>query len=111
MAIILLPLETIPFSSLLPEVMLHLPMALEFDVEYRLKQSARDFCRRSYAWRQPNTELLTTVAGQTSYDADLGFATEVAAVLSAWNGTTEIDVELPGEADDSAPGLPSSPSP
>jgi hypothetical protein len=104
MPIVLIPAETIAYSLLLKEVMLYLPMALEFDVEYRLKQAARDFCRRSLVWRQPNTELLTTVADQSSYDAELPDGTELAAVLSAWNGSTEIDVELPGEVDDYEPG-------
>lgn len=104
MPIILLPIDAVPYSLLLKEVMLHLPMALEFEVEYRLKQAARDFCRRSLAWRQRNTSLLQTVAGQSDYSADLPDGTELAGVISAWAGSTELDVELPGEPDDIQPG-------
>lgn len=104
MPIILLPTPTITYTSWNREVMLHLPMAPEFEVEYRMKEAARDFCRRSLAWRQANTELLVTVADQSSYDADLPDGTELVAVLSAWNGDEEIDVELPGEVDDYEPG-------
>lgn len=108
MPIILVPIDTVAYSLLLKEVMLHLPMALEFDVEYRMKLAVRDFCRRSLAWRQPATTLLTTVAGQSSYDADLPDGTEIAAVLSAWNGTQEIDVELPSDVDNYQPGTTAS---
>lgn len=104
MPIILLPASTVSYSLLYREVMPHVPNVPEFEVEYRLKQATREFCHRSLSWRQANTELLTTVADQVSYDADLPDATELVAVLSAWDGDTEIDVELPGEVEDLEPG-------
>jgi hypothetical protein len=103
MTIILTQVATVPFSLLLREVMLKLPMAPEFEVEYRMKEAVREFCQRSLSWRQPDTELLVTVVGQRSYTADLPGGTEIAAVISAWNGSTELDVELPGEQDDFEP--------
>src|SRR5689334_4371004 len=103
MPIILDPIATVATTTLLREVMLHLPMAPEFEVEYRMKLAVRDFCRGSRAWRQINTDLLTTVADQIVYDADLPDGTELVAVLSAWDGSTELDVELPGEQDDYEP--------
>lgn len=105
MPIILVPIDTVPYSTLLKEVMLHLPIALEFDVEYRMKLAVRDFCRQSRLYRQENTDLLTTVAGQQSYDAGLPTGTELVAVASAWDGDEELDVELPGERDDYQPGI------
>lgn len=103
MPIILEPIDTVATTTLMREVMLHLPMAPEFEVEYRLKLAVRDFCRASRAWRQINTDLLTTVADQIVYDADLPQGTELVAVLGAWDGSTELDVELPGEQDDYEP--------
>lgn len=104
MPIIVEPLDTIATTELRREVMLHLPGVLTPEVDYRLKQSVRDFCRITQVWQQRNTTLLTTVADQEEYAAGLDVGTELVAVISAWNGTTEIDVEVPGEVEDWEPG-------
>ena len=108
MSIILLPIDSVPYSALMREVIPYVPMAPEFDIEYRLKLAARDFCRGSLAWRQQDTELLTTNAAQAVYEAELDAGREIAAVISAWAGGSEVEVELPGERDDVSPGDTSS---
>ena len=95
--------NTTPVETLHREVTLYTPGAPIFEVDYQLRQAVRDFCRITQVWQQRNTEILTTVADQEEYDADLPVGTELVAIISAWNGTTEIEVEVPGESDDQDP--------
>lgn len=104
MPIIVDPYDTTPTSTLNRDVMLYLPGAPIFEVEYRLKQAVRDFCRITQVWQQRNTEILTTIANQEEYDAGLPVGTELAAVISAYLADgTEVDIEVPGEAEDQMP--------
>lgn len=104
MPIIVDPYDTTATSVLNREVMLHLPGAQVWEVEYRLKQAVRDFCRITQVWQQRNTEILTTVADQEEYDAGLPVGTELVAVISAYLADgTEVDIEVPGEAEDQMP--------
>ncbi len=95
--------NTTPVETLHRDVTLYAPGAPIFEVDYQLRQAARDFCRITQVWQQRNTEILTTVADQEEYDAGLPAGTELVAIISAWNGTTEIEVEVPGESDDQDP--------
>lgn len=99
MAIIVTPIPTTPVETFLRDVMPYAPNAPEFEVEYRLKQTLRDFCRRTNAWRQRNTALLTTVAAQEDYAADLPTGTDLASVQTAWYGEIELEVIQAGEED------------
>lgn len=104
MPIIVDPYDTTLTSVLNRDVMLYVPGAPIFEVEYRLKQAVRDFCRITQVWQQRNTEILTTVADQEEYDAGLPSGTELVAIISAYLADgTEVDVELPGEAEDQMP--------
>ena len=104
MPIIVDPYDTTATSVLNREVMLHLPGVQVWEVEYRLKQAVRDFCRITQVWQQRNTEILTTVADQEEYDAGLPVGTELVAVISAYLADgTEVDIEVPGEAEDQMP--------
>ena len=104
MPIIVEPYDTTLISVLNRDVTLYVPGAPIFEVEYQLKQAVRDFCRITQVWQQRNTEILTTVADQEEYDAGLPVGTELVAVISAYLADgTEVDVELPGEAEDQMP--------
>jgi|JI9StandDraft_1071089.scaffolds.fasta_scaffold42258_2 hypothetical protein len=104
MPIIVDPYDTTLTSVLNRDVMLYVPGAPIFEVEYRLKQAVRDFCRITQVWQQRNTEILTTVADQEEYDAGLPSGTELVAVISAYLADgTEVDIEVPGEAEDQMP--------
>jgi hypothetical protein len=72
-----------------------------FLVETEVKAAAREFLRRSTAWRDRKVDLLTTVADEDEYAYDLPANAELNRVHVAWNGTTEVDVQVPGEEDDS----------
>lgn len=103
MPIIINPTPTVDVSAFFREVMPFLPQAPEFEVDYRIKQAIKEFCTRSRSWRQTETTLLTTVASQQDYDADLPTGTDLVAVLSAWDGTTELTTANPATEDDYAP--------
>lgn len=107
MPIIINPTPTVDVSEFVREVMPYVPQAPEFEVLYRIKQAIKQFCTDSRAWRQTKTDLLTTVAGQEDYDADLPDGTDLVAVLSAWDGTTELTTASPGAEDDYQPGTTS----
>ena len=92
MTIVVTPSAGTPLADITRDVMMFLPSIPIFEVEHLLKQTLRDFCRRSLVWRQPDTRLLTTVAGQKLYPSSLPLGTELAAVLSAWDGETELTV-------------------
>lgn len=109
MTIILVPIDTVPVTNFLQEVGLHLPMAPVWEIERCMKLAIRDFCRETTVWRQRNTVLLTTVANQEDYAANLPSGTELVAVLSAFlSDGTELEVALPGEEEDFAPSERSS---
>lgn len=104
MPIILDPIVTQPVGVLAKEVMLHLPMAPIFEVEYRTAQVVRDFLRETRAWRQRDTTLLTTVAGQRIYPADLDPGMELLEIVACWNGEDEVATQQPGQEEDYRPG-------
>lgn len=104
MPIIIDPGSTEPLLSIVHDAMPYVPSAMEFAVEIQVREAAREFCRRSRIWRQANTALATTVADQSEYDLNQPDAAEVIWLASAWVGTNEADVELPGEVDDVQPG-------
>jgi len=104
MTIIVDPYNTTATNVLNRDVLLWLPGAQLWEVEYRLKQAVRDFCRITQVWQQRNTAILTTVANQEEYDAGLPVGTELVAIVSAYLADgTEVDIEVPGEAEDQMP--------
>lgn len=104
MTIVVNPIDTTPVSSFVREVMPFLPGVPEFEVEYRLKQTLREFCRRTKVWRQRNTVMLTTVLGQQEYPASLPGGTELADIVSAWMAGVELGVMFPGDEENIPPG-------
>ncbi len=104
MAIVVAPVNTIPVTDFIREVMPFLPGVPEFEAEYRLKQAMREFCQRSKIWRQRNTTMVTTVLGQQEYPAGLPSGVELAGIVSAWMGGTELGIMFPGDEDNIPPG-------
>jgi hypothetical protein len=103
MPIILPGASIAPWSDLVSNVLPHTPECPLFEIEDRLRQAAREFCRISCAWRSPNVALLTTVADQVLYTYSTPAQAELNRVHTAFNGDDEIDVALPGEEDDVDP--------
>lgn len=95
---------TITYSTLVNDVMLHVPQCPVWEVEDQLRLAAREFCRTSNVWRSRNLLLLTTVASQDLYAFSAPADAALNDVHSAWNGSTELDVARPGDTDDYEPG-------
>lgn len=104
MTLIATPSGFTPWSDLIPQVSALTPECPNPIIKDALMKAMREFFSTSRAWRARDITLLTTVADQTSYDANPPANAEVLQVLACWNGTDEIDCEVPGEDDDAYPG-------
>lgn len=93
------------FSTLALAVTAHVTECPVFLLEDHAKLAAREFFRLSNLWRSGNVTLLTTVAAQQAYTHTPPTNAELHRVFSAWDGDVELDVELPGEADDDEPDV------
>lgn len=102
--VIISPSSFTAFSTLALDVARHVTECPVFEMEDAAKLAAREFFRKSNVWRSANVTLLTTVAGQQAYAHVPPANAELHRVHSAWAGEDELDVELPGEADDEHPG-------
>src|SRR5688572_10756398 len=83
-------------STLVNDVIPHVPLCPVFEIENQLRFVSREFCRRSCIWRSRNQTLLTTVVDEDEYAATVPGDGELNAVHTAWDGDTELEVELPG---------------
>lgn len=98
------PSTFVPFSTLAIDVIAHVSECPVFLAEDQAKLAAREFFRKTRAWRSPlNITLLTTVASQDTYAYVPPTNAELNLVQSAWNADTELDIELPGEAENEQP--------
>lgn len=82
-----------------PDIALHAPECPTPLMESALRHAAREFFSTSSAWRDEAVTLATTVAGQIGYDFSPPANAELMRVHTAWNGSAEIDADVPGEED------------
>jgi hypothetical protein len=94
------------FDQFLPDINLSTPGCPVFERQRRIHDAVQAFCRESFAWRVREVALFTTVATQETYALTLPTDSELVAVHSAWANGQEVDIEEPGQGDDSAPGVP-----
>lgn len=104
MTIIATPIGFTPWATMIPEAAALVSECPNPIIKDALMKAMREFFGTSRAWRGRDLTLLTTVAEQTSYSANPPANAEVLQVLTCWNGTDEIDCEVPGEDDDAYPG-------
>lgn len=88
-------------APLVPEC----PRAL---IRNKLIRTCRQFLSESRCWRDRGITLLTTVASQKAYAFNVPADAELLQVMSAWDGDTEVDADLPGDDDDESPDFTSS---
>lgn len=91
------------WADFVPMVLAHAKECPYPLVEQHVTEAAEEFCRRSRAWRSSKVTLLTTQAGVDAYQLASQANGEVHAIHSAWALGQEIDVLLPGDADDTEP--------
>lgn len=100
-----LAFTAVDYELLLPLVRASTKACLEPIRVLQLQETVNDFCRRSRVWRQRNTLILTTVAGQSLYPVAINTAgVELVQLHSTWYLGDEIPLPQPGEDDDAAPG-------
>lgn len=100
MPVIIVPTGITAWSAIFPYVQQYASQAPTFVVEDALKEVAREFFSASLCWRDSEIALLTTVSGQHEYAYSPPSGKELVAITSAWNGTTEWRVLLPGDDED-----------
>ena len=93
------------WDDFLPNVAGILPGCPAYVIRDKLREAAIDFLNRSRVWRVEHVTLGNTISGTrvhwvTTNPEDAGL-THLHAV---WIGGKEVDILLPGEADDAAPG-------
>ena len=93
------------WDDFLPNMTGNLPGCPAYVIRDRLRESAMDFLARSRVWKVEHVTLGTTVSGTRIHwvennPEDAGL-THLHAV---WIGGKEVDIMLPGEAEDAAPG-------
>lgn len=104
MPIIASPSGFTPWSAMVPFVAPKVPECPGPAIRQALIDAAREFFSASRCWRQRDITLLTTVAGQNAYAYNPPTNGQLCQVMSAFRGTEEIEIELPGEGDDAEPG-------
>ena len=93
------------WDDFLPAVVGHVPGCPAFVIRDKLRLAAIDLCERSRIWKAEHVALGNTVSGVrihwvTTNPEDAGL-THLHAV---WIGGKEVNILLPGGADDAAPG-------
>lgn len=93
------------WDAFLPRVMPDVPGCPSFTVEEAIRQAAIDFFHESGAWLAAGTAVLaSTAAGQAGYAVTVPDNTGIARLRAVWVGSEEVEVLLPGEELDIAPG-------
>jgi hypothetical protein len=100
---IIAPAAFTTWADMRSRVLRKAPECPGFRIDDALKEAANEFFSTSCVWRMLRATLLTTVADTTDYAYTPPTNGEVNRVHSAWDGTDELDVMLPGEEDDSEP--------
>ena len=94
------------WDAFLPRVMPDVPGCPAFTVEEAVIEAAIQFLRDSGVWISAGVvTLATTVAGQASYAVTVPENAGIARLRAAWVGDEELEVLLPGEELDRAPGV------
>lgn len=88
---------------LVRDVAPHVPECPQPLIREKLLRACRDFFSASYCWRERRITLLTTVQGQQAYAYAIPANAELLQVMSAWDGDTEVDADLPGDDDEYSP--------
>lgn len=91
------------WATMRPAVLRYAVECPNFRIDEALRNACDEFFRKSRVWRTDLLTLLTTVAGTSVYTYVAPTNAEVCQVLVAWDGSSEIDVALPGEEDDTSP--------
>ena len=89
--------------DLLPDVLVEAPEVPDFAAEAALARSAREFCRRSLAWRQ-DLEPLDLERAEAEYELDPPAGAEVADLLSVTYRNRPLDKTTTGRLDAQSPG-------
>jgi hypothetical protein len=100
MPIIIVPGTSTTWRLIAQEAIAFAAGCPSFVLESTAKEAAREFLRRSCVWRDRKVALLTTTAGEDEYAYNLPENAELNRVHVAWYGSTEIDVQIPGEEDE-----------
>lgn len=95
----------VDYELLMPEVRANTRNCPDPIRMLQLQASVNEFFRRSRAWRQRNTAILTTVALQSLYPVVITTSgVEFVQLHSTWYQGSEIPLPQPGEDDNAAPG-------
>lgn len=73
-------------------------------IDQHVRTAAKEFFRRSHAWRSARGTLFTTVASQETYQLQSQANAEVLRIHSAWLGTDELTVRDAAGEDGDEPG-------
>lgn len=101
--IVIAPATFTTWADMRSRVLRKAPECPNFRLDDALKEVAREFLTTTQVWRMARGTLLTTVADTLTYAYVPPNNGEVCAVISAWNGDTELDVIVPGEQDEDEP--------
>lgn len=73
------------YSEFLPEVLPYVPDVPDMVAENAVRNACIEFCERTRFW-QEDADPIALVAGISSYDVDIDFATKFVDIVEAWVG-------------------------